>query len=88
MNSVCGVNSMGRLIMKTDITGQLVGIFNTLNTQINTTVFNVHFRLTFMLPEGSNEQKNNLFRKGGAEGGRTREADVGRPQSTKINEVV
>lgn len=57
MNSVCGVNSMGRLIMKTDITGQLVGILNTENTQINTTVFNVSFRLTFMLPEGSNEQK-------------------------------
>ncbi len=75
MNSVCGVNSMGRLIMKTDTTGQLVGIFNTANTQINTTVFNVHFRLTFMLPEGSNEQKNNLFRK---KGKRKKEADVGR----------
>lgn len=63
MNSVCGVNSMGRLIMKTDTTGPLVGILNTVNTQINTTAFNVRFRLTFMLPEGSNEQKNNLFGK-------------------------
>lgn len=85
MNSVCGVNSMGRLIMKTDITGQLVGIFNTLNTQINTTVFNVHFKLTFMLPEGSNEQKNRLFRK------KVRRRDRHRkrgPQSKKINEAV
>ena len=29
MNSVCGVNSMGKLIMKTDIADQLFGIFNT-----------------------------------------------------------
>lgn len=62
--------------MKTDITGQLVGIFNTANTQINTTVFNVRFRLTFMLPEGSNEQKKK----------KKREADIGRKE--KINEVV
>lgn len=62
MNSVCGVNSMGRLIMKTDITGRLVGIFNTADTQIHATVFNVGFRLTFMAAEGSNEQKNHLFR--------------------------
>lgn len=66
--------------MKTGIIGQLVGIFNTVNTQINTTVFNVRFRLTFMLPEGSNGQKNNLFRRErkGTEHRRKREADVGR----------
>ena len=68
--------------MKTDITGRLVGSFNTPNTQINTTVFNVPFRLTFMLPEGSNEQekkKNNLFGEKKVQRKEERgEADVGR----------
>lgn len=77
MKSMFGVNSMG--IMKTDITDQLVGIFNTVNKQINTehkTIFYVHFRLTFMHPEDSNEQKEN--KKKGTKGGRKRKADIGR----------
>ena len=80
--------------MKTDITGRLVGSFNTPNTQINTTVFNVPFRPTFMLPEGSNEQekkkKQLVWRKKGAEErrkGRSRRRKNG-PQSARINEVV
>ena len=77
--------------MKTDITGRLVGSFNTPNTQINTTVFNVPFRLTFMLPEGSNEQeKTTCLEKKGAEErrkGRSRRRKNG-PQSGRINEVV
>lgn len=83
MNSVCGVNSMGRFIMKTDITGQLVGIFNTANTQINTIVFNVRVRLTFMPLEGCNEKKITCLEKNVQS-----KEERGGLQSTKINEVV
>lgn len=77
--------------MKTDITGQLVGIFNTLDTQINTTVFNVRFRLTFMLPEGGNEQKKTtcLEKRSGRKKRERGRHWKNRLQSTqKINELV
>lgn len=83
MNSVCSVNSTGRLVTKTDIAGKLVGIFTTSNTQLNATVFNVRFRFAWLQKTVMSNKTKTMFRKKGwsCGGGEEREMEDGRVKS-------